>query len=859
MEAGEVAEEPDLPTREGYNFDGWYADAVFSSRYLFETAVTADITVYAKWSSIQEKESLYLDSNLYVSMPEDGSVVSDPSTGLDFVNNEMIVYAEIGTEKEALATLIASHEGEIVGEFADVDIYQVRFSNAHTRTELEALQTELERRDLIADTSINTVSQSSVDFYPTTDTEWSDEWGNQFPLGSNWGVEAIHAPEAWEYRDKMSYVNVGVLDNYFYNHNDLIYQKLYFNNVVPEKSPNHGTHVSGTIAAGFDNGIGITGVAPYVNLYGCSFTGISDLSAPLSSRMIATVKLLHDEQCKVLNYSGGVIDVDSGIKYSLLSAQGTQSAKQSQKELEDKGDGLKLCLQRLLQVGDDFVICVAAGNENNKPYTNSEGEETTGNVDARYASEFTVISDKDIQDRIIVVGACRNVGGGRYAYSDFSNVGDRVDVVAPGEDIMSTIDGNNYDKMSGTSMASPHVAGIAAMLFSIDPTLTGEQVKDIIVETAQTRVSGCPYNMVDASAAIEDALGLWYISGKVVGSGKVPLENVTVSLNCIYGSGGEDFAASTQTAEDGSFSIAIPKGITGLANLLFAKEGYKDYKLPLNQYGIDSSVNVGTIQLRTESAFGSISGIVTDSSTGNAIENAEVSFYNGSTLASTYRTTSGGSFYAPLTAGTYTMKVNKEGYGESSTSVTIVAGESKNMNISLTPTAPTVPGDAIHISTPEQFNNIRNDLDAYYILDNDIDLSGYSTWAPIGTTDTPFNGTLDGNGKAITGFRVSSFDMTGESADSSRYYQGVGLFGTVDGGGSIQNLSIENANLNCSWGNGIECYGVLAGKLLEGSISSCSVIGTAINSGTVTSDDATSIHGKDMNSIQEVENWYNNR
>lgn len=428
--------------------------------------------------------------------------------------------------------------------------------------------------------------------------------------------------------------------------------------------------------------------------------------------------------------------------------------------------------------------------------------------------------------------------------------------------------------------------------------------------------------------------------------------------------------------------------------MLFAKEGYKDYKLPLNQYGIDSSVNVGTIQLRTESAFGSISGIVTDSSTGNAIENAEVSFYNGSTLASTYRTTSGGSFYAPLTAGTYTMKVNKEGYGESSTSVTIVAGESKNMNISLTPTAPTVPGDAIHISTPEQFNNIRNDLDAYYILDNDIDLSGYSTWAPIGTTDTPFNGTLDGNGKAITGFRVSSFDMTGESADSSRYYQGVGLFGTVDGGGSIQNLSIENANLNCSWGNGIECYGVLAGKLLEGSISSCSVsgefsvhsmgnyvggivgygsgrivdcvnacdiqvsatlndtntcyvggisgygfdlehcynsgniqtmitasgwtsssgisqttgvggvvgeglakdsanvasylwlsantytgpcgrisgvringtntncvsyVGTAINSGTVTSDDATSIHGKDMNSIQEVENWYNNR
>lgn len=176
-------------------------------------------------------------------------------------------------------------------------------------------------------------------------------------------------------------------------------------------------------------------------------------------------------------------------------------------------------------------------------------------------------------------------------------------------------------------MATPHVSGIAAMLFSLDPDIKGNEVKEIIKKTAQIDVKGCTYKMVNAEDAVKEMLGRWYISGKVVGGSHVPLEGVTVSLNCIYGAGGEDFAARTTTAKDGTFSIEIPEGITGLANLTFSKEGYDEHKLSLEQYSIKSNVDVGTIQMNATTKMSFVSGPITDSSTRNGVENVNIDLY----------------------------------------------------------------------------------------------------------------------------------------------------------------------------------------------------------------------------------------
>ncbi len=83
------------------------------------------------------------------------------------------------------------------------------------------------------------------------------------------------------------------------------------------------------------------------------------------------------------------------------------------------------------------------------------------------------------------------------------------------------------------------------------------------------------------------------------------------------------------------------------------------------------------------------------------------------------------------------------------------------------------------ISTAEEFNNIRNDLSGNYILTNDIDLSSYTNWNPIGDDSNRFKGNLDGNNKKINGLEIN------------RNEEYVGLFSVLDDGSKISNLNVE--------------------------------------------------------------------
>lgn len=132
---------------------------------------------------------------------------------------------------------------------------------------------------------------------------------------------------------------------------------------------------------------------------------------------------------------------------------------------------------------------------------------------------MSAISDENVKQRIIVVGAVKNketaVEGnlGRlqgkehagYEVAYFSQCGKRVDVVAPGVDIYSSVKGG-YGKLDGTSMASPHVAGVARLIFSVRPDIQADKVKDIIRESAVGSYGKEGYGLVNAANAVEMAL-----------------------------------------------------------------------------------------------------------------------------------------------------------------------------------------------------------------------------------------------------------------------------------------------------------------------------------------------------------------
>lgn len=196
---------------------------------------------------------------------------------------------------------------------------------------------------------------------------------------------------------------------------------------------NHGTHCAGTIGAVGGNGRGVVGVNWQVSILPVKF-----LSATGSGRLSDAVA--------AIRYS-----VAMGAKVLSNSWGGTSSP-----------EILKTAIEEARDAGVLFIA--AAGNDG-----------TDNDVSPHYPSNYDV-------SNIISVGAHDNRGGRAY----FSNWGAQtVHLFAPGVNIWSTYKGGQYGVMSGTSMATPHVAGAAALLWAHEPGLSADQVKERLMRTAQ--------------------------------------------------------------------------------------------------------------------------------------------------------------------------------------------------------------------------------------------------------------------------------------------------------------------------------------------------------------------------------------
>ena len=488
--------------------------------------------------------------------------------GFGYVNNELLVTLNSADSLPALKEYLAGVGGEVVGEIPVTADYQILLPAAHTQEELEQMIEQLKALPYVRRSSLNyafelendAISGSSA-YYPN-DKKWDDWSGNS---GNNWNMKAIDAPGAWVYRDQMKPVNVGVIEEIFdFYHEDLTFQEMPFGNVSamgPYKynglgwwtsEQSHGTHVAGIIGADFDNEKGVCGVAPNAKLYGATYKKGETRQQFYFSQKTALSYLVQIKRCRVLNLSYCL--GEHGLMYSA-----SQGGKKAQENFNILNADLTEFLDDLEKnTGNSFLICKSADNDNDKLFYKKDKEDVkngieyfwqgdykkdpdynkyknrfkkdewvSGGTDARW-DIYSGIDEPEIKDSIIVVGAaavlgthsyfgCKHNG---YQVASYSNRGSRVDVLAPGGSdsdnvfpdakIYSTVaDGAvGYGYKVGTSMATPHVAGVAAMIFGIDPTFTAKEVKDIIKSTATGSYGEEGYKMLNAKLAVEKAIEL---------------------------------------------------------------------------------------------------------------------------------------------------------------------------------------------------------------------------------------------------------------------------------------------------------------------------------------------------------------
>ena len=384
---------------------------------------------------------------------------------------------------------------------------------------------------------------------------------NQSDLFGTWGIDA---PAAWDTTTGSSSVTVAVLDTGITTHTEFTGRVLagydfisdsqvandgdgrdanpadpgdwvttlesatgYFKGCPAGNSSWHGTHVAGTIGARGNNGAGVAGIAWETSILPVRVLGkcggyLSDITAAMRWAAGGTVPGVpgNPNPARVLSLSlGGAGACDSTTQGAIDEA-----------------------------IGNGAVVVVAAGNSN---------ADLSGYTPASCSG-------------VIAVAATTSSG----TRASFSNYGTGVTIAAPGVSIASTWnDGSHgpgsqaYALMSGTSMATPHVSGVAALALAVDPTLTPAELRSLLVDNVKAfapdgtssscQTLGCGAGILDAGAVVT-----------AIGSGTGELTSIVISPDIATIAAGD---TQTYTAEGFDADANSLGDVTG--NTVFTIDG----------------------------------------------------------------------------------------------------------------------------------------------------------------------------------------------------------------------------------------------------------------------------------------------
>jgi len=351
-----------------------------------------------------------------------------------------------------------------------------------------------------------------------------------------WHYDMIKAPQAWTVTNGSSAVKIAVLDTGIdHNHPSLAnfvntsLGRTFVGGTTMDVQ-GHGTHVAGTIAS-----------------YG-------SVSGVMQNATLIPVKVLGDDG------SGSLYGITQGILYAA-------NIDADVINMSLGGGGYNQSMDEAVQTATSqgTIVVAASGND--------------GASSISYPAAYS---------SVIAVGSVTS----NRTRSSFSNYGSGLELMAPGSNIYSTYPNSRYTSLSGTSMATPHVAGVAGLIRAANPNISVSQARQILRDTAQEAGSSTQYGygIVDAHAAVVAASG---------GGGTTPpppssTETVTtVSTNYSYYYRGETiYVTSTVKDSNGAalsnaavnFKITRPNGTTVTSTATTNSSGVATWSIGTNYY-----------------------------------------------------------------------------------------------------------------------------------------------------------------------------------------------------------------------------------------------------------------------------------
>ncbi|GEM_PF-5085962 len=409
-----------------------------------------NVAIYGNASSLDAIASSAAGENVYNSLPTNfespvngffGGGAFQPmspaaATAKDHILNEVVVRFVDGVDAQEANLLAAGFGLQLKSSFSLIPVHVFTIMDGSS---VEDKLTQLNQIAQVRYSEPNFLLQKQT---LPNDPLLSEMWGliNTGQDGGTPGAD-INVADAWEGLDYgSSRVKVAVIDTGIdYSHPDLwpnMWPSIGYDFVDDDADPmdtdGHGTHVAGTIGAAGNNGAGVVGVSWRPELIGIRFLGAA---GGTNEAAIHSIEFAVEKGAKISNNSWGGAFYSQAV-YDAVAAAGRKG---------------------------HLFIC-AAGNDN------FDVEENISTPSSFNLPNMITVAASDNNDERAV----------------FSNWGSTVvHIAAPGVNVKSTLPGGAYGDLSGTSMASPHVSGVAALILAQNPHLDAASIRNLILSTAE--------------------------------------------------------------------------------------------------------------------------------------------------------------------------------------------------------------------------------------------------------------------------------------------------------------------------------------------------------------------------------------